>query len=570
MHQRGELMRYSHIIVGGGSAGCVLASRLSERSANRVLLLEAGRDTPPGEEPAAILDSYPGSAYLDERFVWGNRRVTIASTGNAGPDANLPLRRYEQGRVIGGGSAINGQLANRGVPWDYETWAERGATGWGWADVLPYFRKLETDLDCDGPLHGKDGPLPIRRIPFADWPGQAKAFSRAFADAGFPFLADQNGEFADGHYPLPISNVDDHRVTAAMAWLTPDVRARGNLRISTDTLVDSLLFDGRKAIGVRAGGEDIACDTIILSAGALFTPELLLRSGIGPADDLKRAGIEVRLDSPGVGRGLSDHPSIAIASFLPRASRLYGERRHIMLGLRFSTDPERFPPGDMAALVSTKAAWHAVGERLGTLAFWINRPASEDGRISLTSPDPRVAARVDFNLLSDTRDVERLMAGFRRMAEIHLSPLLSDAISDPFPASYSEKVRQIGTINLKNRILTRIAAVLLDGPAPVRRAFIERLVMEGDTLATLLADDAKLEAFVRSAVAGVWHASCSCRMGDPEDRMAVLTPDGRVKEIDGLRVVDASAFPAIPSANTNLPVLMLAEKMAAHMLDGSG
>ncbi|HEX5327440.1 MAG TPA: GMC family oxidoreductase N-terminal domain-containing protein, partial [Acetobacteraceae bacterium] len=218
-------MTYDYIIVGGGSAGSVLANRLSARSANKVLLCEAGQDTPHGKVPPEILDSYPGTAYLDPRFHWTELKVTTEVISHNNPPATRPpLRKYEQARVLGGGSSINGQLANRGAPTDYDEWEARGAEGWNWNAVLPFFRKVERDMDFDGDWHGKEGRIPVRRI-FPDlWPEHAKAVAATFEAAGFAFLRDQNADWADGYFPIAISNAYERRVSAAIGYLDPATR----------------------------------------------------------------------------------------------------------------------------------------------------------------------------------------------------------------------------------------------------------------------------------------------------------------------------------------------------------
>ncbi len=567
-------MEYDTIIVGGGSAGSVLANRLSARSNHQVLLCEAGQDLTEDNVPPEIADSYPGVAYFDPRFHWTELKVRTQPISHNNPADLPPLRKYEQARVLGGGSSINGQMANRGAPTDYDEWEARGAAGWGWDAVLPYFRKLERDLDCDGPLHGKDGRIPIRRIPREDWCPHALAAAAAFEQAGSQYLPDQNGVFEDGHFPVTISNQNERRASAAFGYLDRATRARANLTISTETSVRGLLFDGPACVGVRAvvGGREVEYRgrEVILCTGAIHTPAHLLRAGIGPAGELRALGIEVRANLPGVGARLMDHPSIALASFIKRPARMDARtRRHIHVAMRYSSGLQGAPAGDMFVACASKSAWHAVGEQIASLILFVNKTYSESGRVQLASADPDAEPLVAFNLLSDSRDVERLMDGFRRLGTLQQSAPLRAVTTDPFPASYSERVRRIGVVNTRNRVATQVIAKLLDGPAALRSWLIDRYVVEGFRFDEVMRDDEKLEAFIRQAAIGVWHASCSCRMGAPDDPMAVTDPAGRVRGVPGLRVVDASLFPVVPCANTNIPTLMTAEKIADAIVAGA-
>jgi 5-(hydroxymethyl)furfural/furfural oxidase len=280
-------------------------------------------------------------------------------------------------------------------------------------------------------------------------------------------------------------------------------------------------------------------------------------------------GVPVVAALPGVGQRLMDHPAISLSSFLRRGARMNGAtRRHIHLAIRYSSDLPGIPKGDMFVAVVNKSAWHAVGEQIASLLTCIYRTYSETGQVKLNSRDWRAEPTVEFNLLSDKRDLDRLMTGFRKMAGLQMSAPVKAVTDNPFPAAYSDRVRKIGVVNAKNRFLTSVVAKFLDGPAALRRYMIDTFVVEGFTFDQVMADDEALEAFVRKAAIGVWHASCTCRMGRPDDPMSVVDTQGRVKGVQGLRVVDASVFPMVPCANTNFPTLMTAEKISDAILTG--
>ena len=364
-------------------------------------------------------------------------------------------------------------------------------------------------------------------------------------------------------------------MSSAIGYLDAETRKRSNLAIWPDTEVARLIFEGTRCVGIEthgpAGVRRVTAREVVLSAGALNSPAILMRSGIGPAEQLQRQGIGVVLNLPGVGRHLMEHPSIALASFIRPEARVNDKsRRHIFLGWRYSSKLAGAPQGDMFVAAVTKTSWHAVGERIGTLLAYVNKPYSDAGQVTLASADWRVAPQVDFNLLSDERDMVRLVDAFRRMAALQAVEAMREVTAEPFPASYSEKVRQVAMLSRRNKLVTDVLAALLDGPDMLRKFLMRKVVAGGPTLEDLLADEQALRRFIRGACVGVWHPGSTCRMGAHDDPTAVTDSWGRVRGAQGLRVVDASIFPALPSGNINFPTMMVAERIADGMLAGSG
>jgi choline dehydrogenase-like flavoprotein len=548
--------RPDFLIVGGGSAGATLAARLSEDPATRVLLVEAGSDTPADATPADIADTFPSSA-LNPNYFWPGVQAVRTS--------GLPARPFPQARVMGGGSSVMGLVALRGLPSDYDAWAEAGAEGWGWNDVLKYFRRLENDLDRDQ-SQGERGPYTIQRMPPEKWPGFVTSMERAAAGRGLPHLDDANAGSGDGFFPMPVGQENDTRCTSARQYLTPAVRRRANLKIEANTRVMALRFEGSYAAGALvegpAGSKQIDAGEVILCAGAIHSPALLLRAGIGPAEELKRIGIAPLVDRRGVGRNLQNHPYLHFAVTLPPRSRLPASlRRFAIAGIRQSSRQEGCPESDLLVFIFGRVSPYAFGPDIAMLGAALYSPFSR-GTVTLSDPRADTPPFIQFRMLEDPRDPPRLLKAARLVESLLLDPSVSDSYGDAFLLPPTMALNQFNRPGAAGSMLAAAAKVVVNAPSAVRRAIINPVISPGRWFANrhgraTLGDQELLDAAVPMA-----HPSGTCAIGRYDNADAVIDSACRVHEIGNLRVVDASVMPRIPRANTNLPTMMVAERAA--------